>query len=79
MFVSIVIGILLACASYTPESAAGNQKPVRREGGTARAGWVAPFAGDAHQNKRPCPLVRSTFSLDEEPVAGTVRIIGLGF
>jgi len=33
MFVNIIIGILLACASYTPGSAAGKQKPVQREGG----------------------------------------------
>jgi alpha-L-rhamnosidase len=65
-------------AGSDPRFAADNRKPPPREAGAVRAEWVAPTAGEAQQNNRPCPLVRSTFTLDQEPVGGTVRIIGLG-
>lgn len=40
--------------------------------------WIAPFLADQNGPSRPSPILRRTFTLDRIPVAGTLRVIGLG-
>jgi len=63
MFENIIIGILLACASYTPGSAADNQKPVQRECGCCGRNSGRDFRGAGSK-----PMLSTRLS----SVAGTI-------
>jgi alpha-L-rhamnosidase len=40
--------------------------------------WIAPHEGTQKIGSTPCPIFRSSFTLDAEPVSGTVKVVGLG-
>ncbi|MFH0990942.1 MAG: family 78 glycoside hydrolase catalytic domain [bacterium] len=40
--------------------------------------WIAPGQAGQIKDLSPCPIFRSSFSLSDRPIAGTVRVIGLG-
>ena len=49
--------------------------PLHAEG---ESHWIAPHEGAQKIGSTPCPIFRSTFALEAEPVSGSVRVIGLG-
>jgi alpha-L-rhamnosidase len=40
--------------------------------------WIAPHEGAQKIGSTPCPIFRSSFVLDAEPVSGSVSVVGLG-
>lgn len=50
--------------------------PQSADPGSAR--WISPYAAGGTNEKTPCPIMRSTFTLGESVMTGTVRIVGLG-
>ncbi|HTY37007.1 MAG TPA: family 78 glycoside hydrolase catalytic domain [Bacteroidota bacterium] len=45
---------------------------------TSGSHWISPYADGATNEKTPCPLLRSTFTVAGPVKSGTVRIVGLG-
>jgi alpha-L-rhamnosidase len=64
-FLAALLSVLF-CA--TPPVIAGNVPGV----------WIAPYTVDKITPSTPCPMLRTSFVLPHKPVAGTVRVIGLG-
>jgi alpha-L-rhamnosidase len=46
--------------------------------GKVPGAWIAPYHADKISPSTPCPMLRTSFVLPHKPVAGTVRVIGLG-
>jgi alpha-L-rhamnosidase len=46
--------------------------------GKIPASWIAPFHADKNSPTTPSPMLRASFILPHAPVAGKVRVIGLG-
>jgi len=64
MFTLIACVIAPLCAASSP--------------GKGEDHWIAPREGAQKIGSTPCPIFRGTFTLDAEPVSGSVRIVGLG-
>ena len=45
---------------------------------TTRPDWITPYAAGAVNEAAPCPILRSTFSVNGKVTSGTVRVVGLG-
>jgi alpha-L-rhamnosidase len=63
-------GLQIRCASKTGEAPRGDS--------TAKPQWIGSGLEPAAADKSPCPIFRNRFLLDEAPVKGTVRVVGLG-
>ncbi|MCX6143295.1 MAG: family 78 glycoside hydrolase catalytic domain [Ignavibacteriales bacterium] len=50
--------------------------PQAANSGSAR--WISPYVAAGTNEKTPCPIMRSTFTLGAEVATGIVRIVGLG-
>ncbi len=48
------------------------------QAGNVPGSWIAPFHADKNGPTTPCPMLRRSFMLPRTPVAGKVRVIGLG-
>ena len=46
--------------------------------GEGESHWIAPHEGTQKIGSTACPVFRSSFTLDAEPVSGSVKIVGLG-
>jgi len=46
--------------------------------GDSESHWIAPHEGTQKIGSTPCPIFRSSFTLDSEPVSGSVKVVGLG-
>ena len=46
--------------------------------GISTARWISPYAAGATNEKTPCPILRSTFTVNGPVKAATVHVVGLG-
>ena len=46
--------------------------------GETESHWIAPHEGAQKIGSTPCPIFRGTFTLDADPVSGSVKVVGLG-
>ena len=46
--------------------------------GEGESHWIAPHEGMQKIGSTPCPMFRASFTLDAEPVSGSVKAVGLG-
>jgi alpha-L-rhamnosidase len=71
---SLVLLVILALLLPSGIDQAG----LFARGGKTPAAWIAPFRADKNGPFTPSPMLRMSFTLPRTPVAGTVRVIGLG-
>jgi alpha-L-rhamnosidase len=68
--------VILVCLLVLSTAISQRLVPQGNDAGSPR--WISPYAAGVTNEKTPCPLMRSTFILKENPTSGIVRIVGLG-
>jgi alpha-L-rhamnosidase len=66
----ILACILAFCLSHDSSSAQPSNSSASR--------WISPYAAGATNERTPCPILRSTFTVNGPVRAASVRIVGLG-
>jgi alpha-L-rhamnosidase len=69
---------LTLCGLLIVSCSAVVENTLMREIKASTAQWISPYPDGATDENTPCPLLRSSFTVEGRNAKGTVRVVGLG-